>query len=266
MYSVGCWPCVGRNVCGQCNIVLHARCSHMHIICTVRNTIGNPSKQATKQMCTVGWIHFIFLISPYKVSAQMHRHIFATPNANQTGKILLFKQQTQQQQLNANCNWRTKKNTRQLRICVLFLFTSTNGIAVYSLFMHIRRKIKRYQIDVSYSDPSVHAYSKRIHEKSSMYSQDFVVPFFDSQPDFMGSEACARTSCWNIESECVYVHEHKIVAVLLKWEEATLYCLRYYRQYQMHAMIFPSVCVWMYACVNAAVGRKFHVFCESYSM
>lgn len=76
----------------------------------------------------------------------------------------------------------------------------------HSLFMHIRRRIKRYRIDVSYSDPNVHAYSKRIHEKSSMYSQDVFVPLFDESP-----------ISWGVRhvSEYVYVHELEIVAVLL---------------------------------------------------
>lgn len=73
----------------------------------------------------------------------------------------------------------------------------------HSLFMHIRRKIKRYRIDVSYSDPNVHAYSKRIHEKSSMYSQDVFVPLFDESP-----------ISWGVRH--VYVSEYVYVADVKK--------------------------------------------------
>lgn len=82
-------------------------------ICTVRNTISNSSRQASKFVQSdesTLFSSFHISLSLYKVATQLYRHIFTTPNANQTGKILLFKQQTQQQQqLNANCNWRTKK-------------------------------------------------------------------------------------------------------------------------------------------------------------
>lgn len=64
---------------------------------------------------------------------------------------------------------------------------------------------------------------------------------------------------------------------LAEVKKATLYCRRYYRQYQIHAMILSQcvcvcVCLGVYASVNihgsvvvaASVGRKFHVLCKSY--